>query len=293
MPPQTVDPRVRAVVPALVVLLWSTGFVVARVAAPHADLNLFLALRLSAAALVLGVWSGLTGATWPTGRGWAYHLGVGGLMNGAYLVAGYWAIAHGLGVAILTLLGALQPVATAVVSAAIGRQPLRATAVRGLAVGVAGILLVLAPSLGHGGGAAPPLALAAGLASIAAATAGGLLQERRAANADLRASLTLQAAGGAAVAAIVFSAAGSARWDGAAALWGALGWSVLVNSVAAVGLFLWLLRSERAARATTLLLLVPPFAAVEAWLLFGERLTPVQLVGFVLTLAGVRYARRA
>lgn len=285
--------RAASLVPGVVVLLWSTGFVVARLAAPHADLTLFLSVRLGAAALLLGAFAKVTGASWPTRSRVAYHLAVGGLVNGAYLVAGYWAVAHGLGVAILTLLGAVQPVATAVLSAALGRQPLRTTAVAGLLAAVIGIILVLAPSLGHSGHFAPLPALAAGVFSIAAATAGGLLQERVATQDDLRSAVALQAAGGAAVAAVALTAVGAFRWDGSIPLWGALIWSVVMNSVAAVSLFLWLVRSERAARATTLMLLVPPFAAAEAWLLFGERLVAIQILGFVIALAGVLYARRA
>ena len=66
-----------------------------------------------------------------------------------------------------------------------------------------------------------------------------------------------------------------------------LAWSVLGLSAGGLSLLIWLVRTQGPTRMSMLLLLVPPLAAVEAWLLFGEKLVPVQLAGFALALTGV------
>ena len=106
--------------PAGFVLLWSTGFIVARAAAPHADLSLFLAGRFWLAALLLAAFAGFSLRAWPTGsRLWA-HLGIGALMHGLYLVSGYAAIRLGLAVGIMALIGGLQPIIAAALATLLG-----------------------------------------------------------------------------------------------------------------------------------------------------------------------------
>ena len=97
----------------------------------------------------------------------------------------------------------------------------------------------------------------------------------------------MQNAGGACVAIAAALIAGEARWDGAPILWLGLAWSVLGLSAGGLSLLVWLVRTQGPTRMSMLLLLVPPLAAVEAWLLFGEKLVPIQLAGFVLALTGV------
>ena len=99
----------RFAVPAVFVLIWSTGFIVAKAVASHADLQLFLVSRFALTALVMGMAALAVGADWPRGRGWLLHLLAGVLMQGIYLCASYWSIAHGMAAGVMALLGALQP----------------------------------------------------------------------------------------------------------------------------------------------------------------------------------------
>ena len=72
---------------------------------------------------------------------------------------------------------------------------------------------------------------------------------------------------------------------------GALLWSVLALSIGAIALLLLLIRHGEASRAAQLIYLVPPAAALQGALLFGERLSLVQIAGFFVTIAGVILAR--
>ncbi len=100
--------RTPVVVPVLFVFFWSTAFIVARAAAPHADLQLFLLCRFASVTLLLGVAAAAAGTRWPSPRGLAQHLLAGAVMMGLYLTLSFWAIAQGLPAGIMALLGALQ-----------------------------------------------------------------------------------------------------------------------------------------------------------------------------------------
>ena len=69
-------------------------------------------------------------------------------------------------------------------------------------------------------------------------------------------------------------------------IYAALGWSVLVLSIAAVLLLYRLLRRGDASRVASLLYLVPPVTALMAWAIFGELLAPLAMGGMALTAVG-------
>ncbi len=72
-----------------------------------------------------------------------------------------------------------------------------------------------------------------------------------------------------------------------------LAWSVLVTSILAQGLLMWMMRHAGASHVTALLLLVPPVAALLAYAIFHETLSLTQAASFALALSGVVLARRA
>jgi drug/metabolite transporter (DMT)-like permease len=123
-------------------------------------------------------------------------------------------------------------------------------------------------------------------------TAGALVQKWLSAT-DIRSAASVQNLGGAAVAILVTLVAGTGRWDSTPILWGALTWAVLVPSVVGTTLLMWLMRHGEATKVTALILLVPPLAAVQAYVFFHETLSPIQFVGFALALGGVLLTRSA
>jgi drug/metabolite transporter (DMT)-like permease len=279
--------------PLLFVLIWSTGFVVAKVAAPHGDLQLFLALRFSLTAAAMGLAALAAGAKWPRGRELWPHLLAGALMQGVYLCASYWAIARGLAVGVMALLGALQPLFTALFLAATRRMKLESRTWSGLLIGFGGVGFVLAPKLASSGvGSLTGPTVGAALLSVIAVTA-GTLSQKWLAKTDLRSAASVQNLGGATICFLVMLVVGTDRWDGAPILWSALLWAVLVLSVVGTTLLMWMMRHGEATKVTALLLLVPPLAAIQAYVIFRETLAPVQIIGFVLALGGVLLTRSA
>jgi drug/metabolite transporter (DMT)-like permease len=293
--------------PALFVFLWSTGFVVARAITPYADPNLFLIARFGGTAVLFTCVALIARAPWPHGREIGKHLFAGALLQGVYLGAGYWAVAQGLSVGVMALLGALQPLLTAAFASRLFGERLSPRRWTGMALGLAGVVLVLSPKLlgaTHAAGNAlanaaahghanPLLVVIVAVVSVGSITAGTLYQKTSLAQADIRSASAVQNAGAAIVAVALALAIGETRWIASPTLWFSLAWGIAMLSGAGVTLLVWMVRNGDAARATALLFLAPPLAALESWLLFGETLTAIQMAGFGVALAGVLIARRA
>lgn len=286
--------------PAVFVVLWSTGFVVARAITPFADPNLFLLARFGGTALLFALAAGFARAPWPRGRDLVKHLFAGALLQGVYLGAGYWAVAQGLSAGVMALLGALQPLLTAALAAPLFGERLSRRGWAGMALGLAGVALVLqpklaasAPHLPHAeqGGAPGWLVVGVSILAVGAITAGTLFQKTSLASADLRSASAVQNFGAAIVAALLALALGEHRWVASPTLWASLAWGIVMLSGIGVTLLVWMVRRGDAARATALLFLAPPLAALEGYIGFGETLLAVQIAGFALALLGVLLAR--
>ncbi|MDR5735189.1 DMT family transporter [Caballeronia sp. LZ025] len=281
------------------VFLWSTGFIVARAITPYVDPNLYLLARFTGTAVLFVALALIARVRWPTGRDALRQMVAGALLQGVYLGASYWAVARGLGAGVMALLGALQPLLTAAFAARLFGEKLSARAWSGLALGLVGVALVLAPRLA---GSAPSAAHAADTApqwlvitvavfAVFAITAGTLYQKTSLANADIRSASALQNAGAAIVAAVLAVSLGEHRFIASMTTWLSLAWGIVMLSGVATTLLVWMVRRGDASRATALLFLAPPLAAIESYVAFGETLGSIQIAGFGVALAGVLLAR--
>lgn len=270
------------------VLIWSTGFIVGKAIVPLADTSLFLLARFALAALMFCIAALSARAAWPTWRDVPRHLLAGALMQGLYLCAAFGAVAHGLPPAVMALLGALQPLLTALLAIPLLKElPSRRTW-QGLAVGAAGVALVVVPAMQAGiGQAVSPWVVLTGLLAIVSITMGTLLQKMSIAASDLRTSSAWQNVGAMLVAGVAVWLSPAPHWQPGPVLWAALGWAALVISGAGTWLLLGIVRRGQAASASALMFLAPPLAAVQAWLLFGDRLGPLQWLGMAVAGAGV------
>ena len=276
----------------LFVLIWSTGFIVARAMVPHGAPELILSARLTLTALLLGLVALRAKQALPRGRRLALHLVAGAMLHGIYLTVSWWAVDNGMPAGIMSLLGALQPLMVALASVTLLGERLLMRAWIGLAVAILGVGCVLLPAIeGSGTGGVALLPAIAAMLSVLGMTAGTLIQRGSIAGDGIWISGAVQNAGGALVAITAALLIGEARWDNAPLLWMGLGWSVLGLSAGGLSLLVWLVRTQGSTRPSMLLLLVPPLAAIEAWALFGERLGPVQIAGFALALGGVLLGR--
>lgn len=289
------DPLVRAM-PAVFVLIWATGFIVARYGMPHAPPMKFLALRYALSVLCFLAWALLARAAWPQGRRQWLHLAVTGIFMHAGYLGGVWAaVKAGMGAGLSSLLVGLQPVLTAMwIASQGGRIAPRQWA--GLALGLAGLLLVVWQKLGLG--EVSGLNLSFAIVALFSITAGTLYQKRFVAPCDVRtANLVQLAAAFVVTLPLALLETESMRWtvDGAlnGQLVGAIAWSVLGLTLGGSSLLYLLIQRGAATTVTSLMYLVPPTTAVMAWLLFGEPITTAIVAGVALTAVGVSLVVRA
>ena len=107
-------PLVRAM-PGIFVLIWSTGFIVARYGMPHAPPMKFLALRYACSVACFLLWALAARAAWPRDRRQVGHLAVTGIFMHAGYLGGVWAaVKLGMGAGLAASLVGLQPVLTAI-----------------------------------------------------------------------------------------------------------------------------------------------------------------------------------
>jgi drug/metabolite transporter (DMT)-like permease len=273
--------------PALFVLIWSTGFVVARFGMPHAPPMGFLAWRFGLSVGVFALWVALTRAAWPRDRVQIGHLAVVGLLVHAGYLGGVWsAVKLGLGAGTCALVAGLQPVLTALWVAGFAR-PRQRIAPRqwiGLGLGLVGLLLVVGDKLGVG--EVTPHNLALAVAALLSITAGTLYQKRFVLPCDVRSANLVQLAA-AFVATLPFAWAETEAVRWVAPLAGAMAWSVLVLTLGGSSLLYLLMQRGAATHVASLMYLVPPCTAVLAWLAFDERLTATVLAGLAGTAIGV------
>lgn len=276
--------------PVVFVLLWSTGFIGAKLGLPHAEPLTFLLIRMGCVAALLALLAWIAGARWPDPRQ-AVHVAIAGLLvHGAYLGGVFSAIAKGLPAGTVALIVGLQPLLTAVAAGPFLGETMTRRQWAGIGLGLVGVALVVWEKVAIRTGSGPALLLA--VVALCGITVGTLYQKRHGGGMDLRSGTAIQYAATALLFACLapFTETMAVEWTGRFVF--ALVWLSLVLSVGAVFLLYWLIRRGAAARVASLFYLVPPTTAVMAWLLFGETLGAFALVGMAFTIAGVALVNR-
>ncbi len=282
-----------AAAPLLFVVLWATGFVVARLSAPHADPLSFLAIRFPIAGLLFAGIAAALGAPWP-GRKAAFHAAVAGaFLHGGYLGPVYWAVAHGMPAGVSALIVGLQPLMTAILAAWIVKEAISLRHWIGLAVGILGVALVVWPKLQMGmTGGITPLTTAVNVFGALSIAFGTVYQKRFATALNLASGGAWQYVGATAVVLGFALAMEDFHFDGSFNAWFALGWSVVVLSLGAITLLMLLIRHGGVARVSSLIFLVPGVSALMAYGLFGETLSAVQIIGMAVCAGAVLIVTR-
>ena len=277
--------RLIGAMPVVFVLIWSTGFIVARFGMPYAPPMSFLAWRYALSILCFLPWIVGARVPWPASARQCLHLGVTGVLMHAIYLGGVWAaVKLGMGSGLSALIVGVQPVLTAVwLSATGGRVTRRQWA--GLLLGLAGLVLVVSRKFGQGGEANALNLSLAGMALLGI-TAGTLYQKRFVQPCDVRSANTVQ------LGAALLVTLPLALWEPQAMQWNvslvsAMAWSVLALTLGGSSLLYLLIQRGAATSVTALMYLVPPCTALLAWLIFDEPITLVTCGGIALTALGV------
>ncbi|RZL39935.1 MAG: DMT family transporter [Rubrivivax sp.] len=272
------------IAPPLFIFICATGYIVAKLAAPHADPLTFLSWRYAGVvALMLGL-ALAARAPWPTRRQ-MLHLAVAGIGIQALYLAGVWvSIRQGLPAGTAALIVNLQPVLVAAAAPLIGERVTRRQWL-GVALGLAGVVLVIWHKLNLGTSYGPPLLLC--LMALLAITGGTLYQKRFVPHFDLRTGQVVQFAAALAVTLPMAWLVEPMRIEWNRDVFIAMAWSILVLTAGGISLMFHMLRHGRVTAVTSTMYLVPSVTSVMAWLLFGETLGAQAIAGMGVTLLGV------
>ena len=285
-PHETRHPFWIAATPALFVLLWSSGFIGAKFGLPYAEPFTFLLIRfLLVVALMLPVALWMQ-APWPNSPTVVAHIAVAGLLiHAGYLAGVFGAIHLGVPAGIVALIAGLQPIIAAVAAGPLLGEKVTTRQWLGLALGFAGVVMVISGKTALQWGNTSGTALA--FLALASFTAGTLYQKRFCSHLDLRSGSVIQFGSSALVLAPLayFLETMQVVWSGEFIF--ALAWLTLVLSLGAISLLYLMIRHGEAARVSSLFYLTPPVTAIIAYFVFGEKLGLAALAGMALSVLGV------
>ena len=277
--------------PAVFVLLWSTGFIGAKLGLPYVEPMTFLFVRyLFVLALFIPI-ALIFRAKWPSRPAeWGHIAVVGVLLHAGYLGGVFWGISQGVSAGVSSLIVGVQPILTAAIVGPLLGERVGRVQWLGLVLGLGGVSLVVSQKATLGEGTA------AGYVSCVVAligiTIGTLYQKRYCAGMDLRSGSAIQFGSAAAVLglAAVTTETMVVTWHPDLII--AMAWLVVMLSLGAVSLLMLLIRAGAASRVASLFYLVPPCTAIVAYFLFDERLGPVEITGMAAAVAGVALVLR-
>ena len=271
--------------PALFVLLWSTGFIGAKFGLPYADPFVFLSVRILLAALLLFALARALRMPVRIGRTAIARSGlIGFFLHACYLGGVFYSLSQGLPAGVAAVVTSLQPVLVSLIAVKVLGEQLRIRQVAGLFIGLVGVVMVLGPSIDA---QIPSAAIIAILVALIGSTTATLLQKKLGADIPLISGTAYQYLFSGCVLGVIALATQETSITWSLRFTAAFVWLVLVLSVGAILLLLWLLNSGSAAKVSSLFYLVPPATALEAFLLFGEKVNTQGFLGIGITALGV------
>ena len=278
--------------PVVFVLFWSTGFIIARYGTRDAGPMTFLFLRMVAASIILWLLAFATGAP-SLSRQQTLWAGVSGFgMHAVYLGGVFIAADLGLPSGLSALIAGLHPVVTSVLGVVLLGELLGRRQWLGVTLGLGGVTIVVVERLGATEIDVRASALLAMAVSVFGMTAGTLVQRARGQSMPLLRGTAVQYAVSAVVLGIGSITVEGFEVDFTARLVFSLLWAIVVLSLAAILIMLWLLQRQAAVKVSSLFFLTPALSAVEGAILFGERLGVLAVLGLVVALIGVYLTTR-
>jgi drug/metabolite transporter (DMT)-like permease len=269
---------------AVMVPLWSSGFIAGALATAHAPALAMTFWRFVVAAPLMAMVALATGARWPRGaRTIGAVVVVGILLQVVQFTGFYLGLQFGVPAGLAALFAGSSPLAVALIASILLDEQLRPRQWFGSAIGVAGVLLAVVDDL-HGTTTAKGLLFA--ILGFSGLVGGTLVQRRHGAAVDARAANAIQLTVGAGIIAVITSLSQGFRVPITEPALAPIAWLVLGPSLCAVLLFYWLLKREKSGEATSFLYLVPAVTAIAAVPILGQPLHPLVIAGLLLALAG-------
>jgi drug/metabolite transporter (DMT)-like permease len=279
----------RAILPLIFILLWSSSFITARIGLAFISPLYFVTVRQVAVATILLVATlALRRSFVPLRRTWHHCAVAGVLINGVTLMTAHVGMVT-VDAAPMSLMGALNPILSAVLAGPLLGERLGPRQWLGTALGLLGVILVL--GLRALDSRTEAFGLLLGAAGIIGLCGGTLYFARFCRGVPWLEGQTVQfiAAAIACVAATSLIETPRATWTASALA--AVAWNVGAMSIGGMGLYSYMLAHGTAGRVTASFYLVPGSVAILGWALLGEQLSPLVVLGFLVASVGVWLVR--
>jgi len=282
------NPALVLITPIVFLLLWSGGYAVAKVALLHCDPLTLLVARYMCALLLLLPSAVVYGPPFPRGSEW-WQVGlVGLLIQGGYFGFSYLSFNAGVSAGAVALIVSMQPVLVGLLAPAMVGESVGLRRWLGLLLGLAGAgLVIYARSRIE---VTSPIGVLDACGGLCCMTAATLAEKRFALRVHPISANLVQYAVGIAVILPLAIGLEPMRIDWSPAFVGSLGYLVIGNSIIAITLMLAMVRAGEASRVSALLFLVPPLAALIAYVLIGEPMPPLAWAGMGIAAIGVLLA---
>ncbi len=276
--------RVNNAAPLLFVLLWSSSFLGTRIGLRHMSPLWFVALRMILAAAIISGAIAVLRRPWNLSRAAWLHCAVVGVSTQAILLMTAHVAMTRIEAAPIALIQTLNPLLCALLAWPLLGERLRPTQILGLLLGFAGVLFILGLAALNSRSDLPDLfGAVAGVGTLS----GGTLYFRR----FCRDVPALPGAAAQFLASAIVCT-GSAillepfwtDWNPGA--FAGIAWNTFAVSMGGMALYFLMLTRGTAARATVNFYLVPGVTSVLTWAILGERLTPVMVLGLVISSVG-------
>lgn len=275
--------------PIVFVLLWSTGFVGAKYILPFAEPFVFLTIRYAVATVLLVVIAKAIGESLSLTHNQVWQsISVGVFLQVIYIGGVFYAVHLGVPAGITSAIVSLQPIVVSVLAVKFLGEKIRWVQAGGLALGLLGVSLLLLPKVFSGDFS--PNFSGVGILScflaLSGTTAGYLLQKKSGTDIPFLSGTAVQFAAATVIFALAANFTEEWKVEVTTEFLLALAWIVIALSIGSIFLLFYLLKHDSASSVSSLYYLVPPLTAIEAFVLFGEKISPIGLFGMALAALG-------
>ena len=276
--------------PLVFVILWSSAFITSKIIVEDASPFIALSYRFIIVAFIFFVFFILfSERKFFSFKSVLEALVSGILFHGFYLGGVFYALSKGASASIIALIVSLQPIMTAVLAQKILKEFLSKIQWFGILIGFLGAAIVIVSDLNDD---LSILALCSGLVGLISSSIGIIWQKRIVNDLSLSANNFLQALGASIFHLLLAICFENYFINFTSSFLIAMTWQVLVISLGAFLILMWMLKYNDAGKTSTLFFLIPPVSAIMAYLILQENFTHLDIFGLFLSSIGVFIATK-
>ena len=278
------------VFPFIFILLWSSAFITTKPIIDNSDPFSALAFRFALVALgffLFSIYSKKKIIIDKKNFFESFFSGV--LFHGVYLGGVFFSISKGMPTGIAALIVTLQPILTNALSGPILNEKVSLKQWIGVLLGFSGAVMVLGFDIGT---EIPTIGLVATVVALIAITTSTIWQKKLSNNLPLSVSNMNQALGGFIFHIIIIILFAEPYINFSTTFIIAMSHQIFLVSFGAFTILMFLIKKNSASKTVSIFFLIPPTSAFMAWLFLNERLSDLDLLGFLIATIGVYIATR-